>query len=132
MYKIFFDGGSRGNPGCSGSGYVIYDENKIYKSGYRYLGVNTNNYAEYTALLLALRSIKDHNKELKIYGDNLLVVKQIKGEYKVKALNLQPLHQECIEILKNFKYEISHIPRNQNMLADSLANNAMDTKMSIE
>ena len=132
MYSIYFDGGSRGNPGPSGSGYVVYGENGFVQYGYKYLGENTNNYAEYTGLILALKSISDKTKPLKIYGDSKLVVCQIKGEYKVKATNLISLHQQCMELLKDHIFEIKHIVRSQNATADDLANKAMDTKQEFE
>jgi len=129
MYKIYFDGGSRGNPGISGSGFVIFDENNhVVKSGSKYLGVNTNNYAEYTGLLLALQNIENKNKPIEIYGDSKLVICQINGEWKVKALNLKPLYDECMSILKNMNFKAIHILRNLNSEADKLANEAMDNK----
>ncbi len=132
MITIYFDGGSRGNPGPSGSGYVIYNAlGEIITTGNAGLGHNTNNYAEYTGLLMALQYVQNSqdlkNEDLLIYGDSLLVVNQIQDKWKVKAENLKPLIAKCKEILKGKTFEIKHIPRSQNSVADKLANEAMDT-----
>ncbi len=129
-YSLYFDGGSRGNPGHAGSGYVIKSESgTIVISGSIYCGINTNNFAEYTGLLEGLKAIKTLNPtSIKIYGDSLLVVNQINGKYKVNAPNLIPLYRQCVELLKNIKFEISHIARSLNKEADEMANKAMDEK----
>ena len=91
IYTIMFDGGSRGNPGNSGCGFVIYDsENNEIDHGYKNIGFNTNNVAEYTALYLALilARKKEYNNII-IKGDSMLVINQLKGVWKVKNANLK-------------------------------------------
>ena len=126
---IYSDGASRGNPGEGGAGIVFEDGNgKEVTTIQRYLGLVTNNVAEYQALIIALEAAKDfHAKRLRIYLDSELIVKQINGEYKVKNSNLQPLYNLVKSALSKFDiFEISHIPREKNKRADSLANAAID------
>lgn len=127
-----FDGGSRGNPGKAGCGFVIYnsatDDTKIIE-GWQYLGdKNTNNYAEYYGIILGLQeALSKGLKNLHIEGDSLLVINQLLGKWKVKAENLQPLYEKAKELLKQFdNYTLTQIPRNKNKVADKLANYAMD------
>ncbi|MFA5131495.1 MAG: ribonuclease HI family protein [Patescibacteria group bacterium] len=126
---IFTDGGARGNPGPAGIGAVIYDENKkLVAEISEYLGVATNNQAEYKALIAALQkaaSLKAN--ELDCYLDSELVVKQLKHEYKVKNKDLAPLFLTIHNLSLNFKkISYTHIPRERNGEADRLANEAMD------
>lgn len=130
--KLQFDGGSRGNPGIAGYGFVLLRGMEKIGEGYGYLDRATNNEAEYMGLLSGLRYAQKlgiHN--LDVEGDSLLVVKQMLGEYAVKALNLKPLHHEAQVLSKHFqKFSIQYIPRNDNALADQLANIAMDRRGS--
>lgn len=129
MYKVYFDGGSRGNPGPCGCGYVIYHNDNIIHEGFQYLQENTNNYAEYHGLYFALEYLKDKQIErLDIYGDSKLVICQIKDEWKIKSENLKKVNSQCKDLLKNIKFTATHIYREQNTHADSLANKAMDLK----
>lgn len=127
-YKVFTDGGSRGNPGPAALGFVIYDSsNKLIFEYSKYVGETTNNSAEYLALLFAcykLKSIKA--KEVEFYLDSELVVKQIKGEYKIKDEQLKNLYDKIQNELKNFKFTINHVPREKNKEADKLVNQALD------
>jgi len=128
-YVVKFDGASRGNPGLCGAGYVIYENNKIIHKDNTFVGENnTNNYAEYYSLIVALIKCKDLNiKYLDIYGDSLLVIKQLNKEYKISSENLTPLYANAISILENFEeYTLNHIPREKNKEADLLANQAID------
>jgi ribonuclease HI len=127
--KLFTDGGSRGNPGPSASGYVILDmEDNILLSKGVYLGVTTNNQAEYTALKLALEECRHMGiEEINVYMDSLLVVNQLKGIFKVKNRDLWPLHDSIKKLANNFKkITYSHVPREFNKLADSEVNKALD------
>ncbi len=138
MLKIILntDGGARGNPGPAGIGAVICDENKkIIATASKYIGENTNNEAEYQAVLLGLDLIKKNFKveeiklaEIELCVDSELIARQLKGQYKVKEDRLRVYHTEIKEILKadfpNFK--ITEIRREQNKEADELANEAMD------
>jgi ribonuclease HI len=127
-----FDGGSRGNPGRAGCGFVILtsktnDTPICYD--YKYLGnEETNNYAEYNGLIMGLEDVIKHNiKNIIIEGDSLLVINQLLGKWKVKSENLKPLYEKASTLLKEFdNYTLKHIPRSQNKKADKLANNAMD------
>ncbi|MBI5286581.1 MAG: ribonuclease HI family protein [Deltaproteobacteria bacterium] len=130
-FSLYVDGASRGNPGEAGAGVVILDEdgNMVKRLKY-YLGVTTNNQAEYKALLLALKEVCSKQYavgRLKIYSDSELLVRQIKGEYRVKDKGLKPLYQEVMGLLRGLKgYDIIHISREENSVADRLANQAID------
>jgi ribonuclease HI len=126
---IFTDGGARGNPGPAGIGAAIYDENKVMVAEIsQYLGVATNNQAEYKALIAAISKANELGaKELDCYLDSELVVKQLKREYKVKNKDLAPLFLSIHNLSLNFtKISYTHIPREKNKEADRLANEAMD------
>jgi len=129
MIKIFSDGGARGNPGPAGIGAVIYNsDGKILAEVSEFLGIATNNQAEYKALIAALKKAKELGaKEAECYLDSELVVKQLKREYKVKNKDLAPLFLEVHNLSINFKNIFyHHIPREENKVADRLANLAMD------
>ncbi len=132
--KIFADGGSRGNPGPSASGFVVLDmeDNVLVDQGV-YLGVTTNNQAEYTALKLALEACKKMNaKEVEVYMDSLLVVNQMKGIFKIKNRDLWPIHQAIVDLAKNFRHvSFSHVPREFNKLADAAVNRALDEQAGL-
>jgi len=127
--KIFADGGSRGNPGPSASGFVVMDmeDNVLVDKGV-YLGVTTNNQAEYTALKLGLEEARKMNaREIEVYMDSLLVVNQMMGIFKIKNRDLWPIHQAILDLAKGFKHvSYSHVPREFNKLADAAVNRAMD------
>lgn len=123
------DGASRGNPGPSGAGAVIeFADGRAPGELCSYLGETTNNVAEYRALLLALEEVARHAvSSLTIYSDSELLVRQLRGEYKVKAEHLRPLHAEACRRLRVFPLvRILHVPREENRRADSLANLAID------
>lgn len=129
--EIYTDGGSRGNPGPSGGGFAIYKGGKLVLKGSEYFGQKTNNQAEYLALRLALREAYEKFKEAKIqcFLDSKLAVEQMNGNFKVKSENVRPLFEEVRRIADQFKaFSIYHIPREQNKVADRLANEAMDKK----
>ena len=129
---IYTDGGARGNPGPAGIGAVIYSEHKkILAEVSEYLGVATNNQAEYRALIAAFRKAADLGaKELDCYLDSELVVKQLKGEYRVKDKDLARLFLDIHNLSLGFKkISYTHIPRERNIEADRLANEAMDRGM---
>lgn len=132
--KIFTDGGSRGNPGPSASGFVILDmeDNVLIDKGV-YLGITTNNQAEYTALKLALEEcLKMGTLEAQVYLDSLLVVNQMKGIFKVKNRDLWPIHDAIKQLAKQFKkISFSHVPREFNKLADAAVNRALDEQLGI-
>ena len=125
----YIDGGSRGNPGPSGYGVVLKDEGgRPVAELSEFLGRQTNNYAEYSALLATLNyALQNTCKALKVTSDSELLVKQIKGEYKVGNPALKELHGRAMKMLDQFDYfEINHVLREKNREADRLANLAMD------
>lgn len=128
-YLLQFDGGSRGNPGPSGAGFVVYDESgKIIKEGFCGCGHNTNNFAEYTGVLNGLKfcATMPNITQLKIQGDSKLVIEHLKGNWRCKAPNLVSLFNECKNILKQIPHQLEWIPRAKNSYADTLSNQGMD------
>ena len=128
MFSLYFDGASKGNPGKSGSGYVILETKKEIYSDYHYLGHATNNEAEYDGIVKGLeRAVKLKIKKLKVYGDSTLVIKQSSGKWSVKAQNLKRLHQIVKELSKQFdEISFEYIPRANNSKADALANKGVE------
>jgi ribonuclease HI len=149
---LFADGGSRGNPGASACGFVVYEFNDknfgelnnqnihkfennfrlIEKKG-QFLGIKTNNQAEWQGLIsgveFILKTFKDDQIQLKIFLDSQLVVRQVLGQYKVKNPGLKELFEDFKILVKNFeKLEIEHIYREQNKLADKMVNQTLDQK----
>jgi ribonuclease HI len=134
---LFADGGSRGNPGPAASGAVLLDpEGELIEEIGAYLGVATNNVAEWTALVLGLEAAAKRGiRRLGVRLDSELVVKQLGGEYRVKHVGLQPLYDRARRLLRAFaEVDIRHVPRKQNLLADALVNRVLDreTKASAE
>jgi ribonuclease HI len=123
------DGGSRGNPGPAGYGVVIEDQAGRRVAGLsQYLGHRTNNYAEYSGLLAALEyALTSGPKALKVISDSELMVRQIKGVYKVRSAALLELYQKAQQLIRQLEwFEIGHVLRESNREADRLANEAMD------
>jgi ribonuclease HI len=133
-YTIHADGGARGNPGPAGAGAVIRDETgSLVGSVSEFLGAQTNNYAEYEAVILACAQLqklvagKVGETDVVIKLDSELVVKQMKGEYKVKHPVLKTQQAKLAQLVGAFKSAtFMHVPRAQNSDADALANEAMD------
>jgi len=126
------DGGARGNPGPAGYGVFIQDEAGKKVAGLsEYLGLQTNNFAEYQALIAALEYAAAHgHKALKVISDSELMVRQIKGIYKVKNAALRDLHARAKELIGQLEwFSIGHVLRGDNREADELANAAMDRGM---
>lgn len=135
--NIYTDGGARGNPGISGYGLVIYneDDSEIIYQESKFLGIKTNNEAEYMGMIGALVWINENKNNLNIskinfHSDSQLLVRQILGQYKVKAPNLKPLFDKTKLLLSqiNLPYAFKDIRRELNVIADQLANEAMDKK----
>jgi len=136
---IYTDGGSRNNPGLSGIGVVIVDENgKVLKEISKPLGIRTNNWAEYEAVIEGVQAVKRifgkeqlQTKDIEVRADSELIIKQLRGEYKIKEETLFP------QFIKMWNMRVSdfpnivftHIPREKNKAADALANKAMDAQM---
>jgi ribonuclease HI len=126
---IYTDGGARGNPGPAGLGAALYNESQeIVATVSQYLGVATNNQAEYRAIIAALEKARELGAtEVDFYLDSELAVKQLNHEYKVKNKDLAPLFLQIHNLSLGFKkISYTHIPREQNKVADQLANEAMD------
>jgi ribonuclease HI len=123
------DGGARGNPGPAGYGVVIHDSRGKRVAGLsQYLGHQTNNFAEYQALIGALEyAVQSSLKSLKVISDSELLVRQIKGIYKVKEPPLRELHARATQLISQLDwFNIEHVLRGHNREADELANAAMD------
>lgn len=128
---VFTDGGSRGNPGPSASAYVIYNKyNDILESGGSYIGITTNNQAEYTGVLIGLKAAQKHasqDEDVLFKIDSLMVVNQLNGLYKIKNRELWPLNQQIRELMQQFKsVHFDHIPRESNIAADQKVNEILD------
>jgi len=130
----YIDGGARGNPGEAGAGIYFERNGSPWRGLYRYLGRQTNNYAEYTALLEALQyALKNGLARIVVYADSELLVKQMLGTYRVKHPVLQRLHEQAGQLARHFdSFAIHHVPRESNRKADSLANKAQDLHSSGE
>lgn len=133
--SIHIDGGARGNPGPAACGVVIRDLDAdllLHEAGY-YLGVTTNNEAEYQGLLHALKvALEIGARDIRIIADSQLMVRQVMGQYKVKAPNLKPLHAKALDLLGKFdRWSFDHVLRHLNKRADELANLAMDMRKSV-
>lgn len=125
---LFTDGGARGNPGPAGIGFVLEIEGEKKISVGKYIGETTNNQAEYQALLAGLtRARKEGVKEIECFLDSELVVKQLKGQYKVKNVDLKPRVAQVKELMQSFdRVSFTHVRREKNALADALVNEAID------
>lgn len=125
----YIDGGARGNPGPAGYGVHIEDEHGALIAEFNgFLGSATNNIAEYNGLLAALRYAREHGHQvIRIKSDSELLVKQMRGEYRVKHPGLQPLYHEAQSMTRTLDRVVyEHVRREQNKAADRLANEAMD------
>lgn len=129
------DGGARGNPGPAGAGVVIENEKGeiLFRHGF-FLGKATNNQAEYEGMLRAVRQARQMGAtELQIFCDSELIVKQVRGEYKVKNPELRLLHGQVTNELEHFaKVKIDHVYREANALADALVNRAIDARKDVD
>ncbi len=124
--KIYTDGGSRKNPGKSAAAFVVVKNNKILAQDSKYLGIKTNNEAEYLAIIFALKN--SHEKEAEIISDSELVIRQLRGEYKIKKQHLKKLKDKIDSLTKNRKIKFSHLRRKNKFIsqADRLVNQELD------
>jgi len=137
MLKIFTDGGARGNPGPAGAGFVVLDGDEVIYEGSKFLGVKTNNQAEYLALIMALTWVGENKKivtlkKINFFLDSQLIVRQLNGVYKIKSANIKTLAITAKFFLEKIdnKIKFAFVPREKNKLADALANKAMDEHVS--
>ncbi|MEM3839164.1 MAG: ribonuclease HI family protein [Candidatus Micrarchaeaceae archaeon] len=134
LIYLYTDGAARGNPGKSASGYEIYDEkmNLMAKESL-YNGIMTNNQAEYTAVIMALEKVSRElglENELHIYSDSQLMIRQLKGEYKVKDTELKALHSKALKLLRGFKsFTLYNVPRENSHISnvDASLNELLDS-----
>jgi ribonuclease HI/probable phosphoglycerate mutase len=127
--SLFTDGACRGNPGNGGAGAVLVGENgEVVSTAKRFLGHCTNNIAEYQALILGLEeALRRGSTAISIYLDSELIVRQIQGVYRVKNPTLKPLMADVRALLDRFDtWQVAHVPRSENAVADKLANEAID------
>uniref|UniRef100_A0A7V4G7B2 Ribonuclease HI family protein n=1 Tax=Desulfobacca acetoxidans TaxID=60893 RepID=A0A7V4G7B2_9BACT len=131
-WTLYCDGASRGNPGPAGAGFILFDpEGRERAAGSRFLGVTTNNVAEYQALLLGLEEARKLGvQHLQVYSDSELLVRQLTGVYRVRQPHLLPLWQTAGRALKQFLTAgIAHVERGRNHQADRLARQAIDQEL---
>jgi ribonuclease HI/probable phosphoglycerate mutase len=130
--SLFTDGACRGNPGNGGAGAVLVGENgEVVSTAKRFLGHCTNNIAEYQALILGLEeALRRGSTAISIYLDSELIVRQIQGIYRVKNPTLKPLMADVRALLDRFDtWQVAHVPRSENAVADKLANEAIDNAL---
>ena len=129
MITAYFDGGARANPGPAGYGvYIVDDAGSVLAELHGSLGIATNNIAEYRGLIAALQWAVDHNlKQISIKGDSLLIIEQMRGNYKVKNEGLKPLHMQArMLVMQIGDVRFEHVRRELNKEADRLSNVGMD------
>ena len=130
--RVYSDGAARGNPGKSGAGAVLVDPSGqvIDKLG-KFLGTQTNNYAEYMGLLLGLRRARALGvREVEVFADSELMIRQLGGRYQVKSPTLKPLYDEAVRLLNDFsRVKLVHVPREMNKVADEMSNRAIDERL---
>ncbi len=127
--SVYSDGGARGNPGKAAAGYVIVTGEKIIEKKGEFLGLKTNNQAEYLALTSALKAALKFSKNIDVYSDSLLMINQLLGKYKVRNMELKKLHQEAMKVIKEFeKISFTHVLRENRFIqiADKMVNDALD------
>jgi len=129
--KIHVDGGARGNPGPAAIGAVLDNGQEKYFIS-EYIGIATNNIAEYTAMYEALKKAQELKyDEVEVYSDSELIVKQLNGEYRVKNQDLKKIHDRINSLAEGFhKVRYIHVKREYNKEADSMVNKALDERLS--
>jgi len=130
MLEIYIDGASKNNPGDASCGVVMFKEGKKVKESSVYIGKNTNNFAEYTALVIALiEALHLGELNIKVFSDSQLLVNQIRGKYRVRRGSLYALYKVVKILIDKFeKFSIDYVPRSKNKEADKLANMALTLK----
>ena len=131
LLNVHIDGASRGNPGLSAIGIIIKEDDKVIKEYGEFIGVRTNNQAEYEALRRALEICTDLDKEVNILSDSELLINQRNLKYRIRSQELKLLSREIANLEKNYdKITYKHIPRSKNSQADYMANKALDMHLS--
>lgn len=132
-YKLFTDGGSRGNPGPAACSCVIFDaDNNLFQIDSKFLDIATNNFAEYSGLILGLTiAAKNKISRIDCFLDSELIVKQINGVYAIKDENIKILASEVFTLKKKFEnITLTHVRREDNKIADKLVNIVLDAKLN--
>lgn len=130
--RVYSDGAARGNPGPAGAGAVLVEPSgQVVDRLGKFLGTQTNNYAEYMGLLLGLRRARELDiREIEVYADSELMIRQLGGRYQVKSPSLRPLYEEALKLLNEFsRVKLVHVPREMNAAADEMSNRAIDEKL---
>ena len=133
-WAIYIDGASRNNPGKAGAGIVMKKDGEVVSREGFYLGIKTNNQAEYYALLLSLFFVHRYAQPddlIRIASDSELLVKQMAGTYKIKNEGLKPLFALAQSLLSTYTIKIMHVMREDNVEADAMANKGIDTKKRV-
>lgn len=134
MYRLFFDGCSKGNPGPAGAGWALFMGDTQLACGWSYLGRKTSNVAEYEGLIDGLTYTLERfpDEPMRVFGDSMLVVKQVNGKWKCKAAHLEPYRDRARAMLKGrSNVSLVHIPREKNAVADRMSNVAVEEKNKI-
>ncbi|HPJ11822.1 MAG TPA: ribonuclease HI family protein [Caldisericia bacterium] len=128
MINVFTDGASRSNPGLASCAYIIQENDTVLHEYGKFLGIQTNNFAEYTAVLSALEKCQKENYDnITLFSDSLLVVNQCNHIWKVKSQDLFPIYKSIMDLLRSFRcVKFVHIPREKNKHADRLCNEIID------
>jgi ribonuclease HI len=130
--RLYSDGAAKGNPGPAGAGAVLVEPSGqvVDKLG-KFLGHQTNNYAEYMGLLIGLKRARELQvRELEVFADSELMIRQLAGRYQVKSPSLRPLYEEALKLLNEFeRVKLVHVPREMNRAADEMSNRAIEERM---
>jgi|APLak6261679142_1056127.scaffolds.fasta_scaffold00098_13 ribonuclease HI len=130
--RLYSDGAARGNPGPAGAGAVLVEPSGqvVDKLG-KFLGHQTNNYAEYMGLLMGLKRARELGvREVEVFADSELMIRQLGGRYQVKSPSLRPLYEEALKVLNEFeRVKLVHVPREMNRAADEMSNRAIEERM---
>ncbi|EAU68178.1 RNase H [Stigmatella aurantiaca DW4/3-1] len=130
--RLYSDGAARGNPGPAGAGAVLIEPGgQVVARIGKFLGQQTNNYAEYMGLLIGLKHARGlGTKEIEIFADSELLIRQLGGRYQVKSPTLRPLYEEAVKLLNDFsRVKLVHVPREMNAEADEMSNRAIDERL---
>ncbi len=130
--RLYSDGAARGNPGPAGAGAVLVEPSgQVVDRLGKFLGTQTNNYAEYMGLLLGLKRAQELSvREVEVFADSELMIRQLGGRYQVKSPSLRPLYEEALKLLNDFeRVKLVHVPREMNRAADEMSNRAIDERM---
>ncbi|MBL8919717.1 MAG: ribonuclease HI family protein [Myxococcaceae bacterium] len=130
--RVYSDGAARGNPGLAGAGAVLVEPSgQVVDRIGKFLGTQTNNYAEYMGLLLGLRRARELSvREVEVFADSELMLRQLGGRYQVKSATLRPLYEEALSLLNDFeRVKLVHVPREMNRAADEMSNRAIDERL---